>query len=220
MHRPEILLAQPFNSILPLAVQEFIRVIRVIRGKIRHKNLKSMNRGAYKIRLCTMSDVPAVEELIPISVRGLQNRHYSQEQMDGALGTVFGVDTQLIRDGTYFVAEAESCVVGCGGWSKRKTLFGSDSAKTGEDLILDPSKDAARIRAFFTHPSWSRCGIATEILKRSETAAFTAGFHRIEIVATLTGEAFYQRFGYLVFERCDVPLPNGYQLPVVKMIKT
>jgi GNAT superfamily N-acetyltransferase len=140
--------------------------------------------------------------------------------MDGALGSVFGVDTQLIRDGTYFVAEAESVVVGCGGWSRRKTLFGSDSAKHGEDLLLDPRRDAARIRAFFVHPSWARRGIGSEIMRRSEAAALGAGFRRIEIVATLTGEALYQRFGYTAVERYEVPLANGCRLPVVRMTKT
>ena len=176
-------------------------------------------QGAYSIRLCTMADVPRVAALIPISVRGLQSGVYSREQMDGAIGTVFGVDTQLIGDGSYYVAEAESAIVGCGGWSRRKTLFGGDTAKSGEDSVLDPSRDAARVRAFFVHPCWARRGIGSEILRRSEEAAFGAGFGRIEIVATLTGETFYQRFGYRAVERYDVPLPNSYRLPVVRMIK-
>jgi predicted N-acetyltransferase YhbS len=163
--------------------------------------------------------VPAIEALIPLSVRSLQAEHYSREQMEGALGTVFGVDTQLIRDGTYFVAEAGGEIVGCGGWSRRKTLFGSDRAKAGEDPQLDPKHDAARIRAFFVHPEWARRGIGSEIMRRSEAAAIAARFHRIEIVATLTGEALYAKFGYAVVERYDVPLANGYRLPVVRMAK-
>lgn len=171
------------------------------------------------VRLCTLADVPAIEALIPLSVRTLQSRDYSQEQMDGALGTVFGVDTQLIRDGTYFVAEVASEIVGCGGWSRRKTLFGSDRGKTGEDLELDPRTEAARVRAFFVHPSWARKGISSEIMRRSETAALAAGFRRIEIVATLAGEALYLKFEYRVIERYEVPLPNGHRLPVVRMAK-
>jgi len=176
-------------------------------------------QASYQIRLCSISDVPALETLIPLSARALQNQHYSMAQIEGALGTVFGVDTQLIRDGTYLVAEAGARIVGCGGWSFRKTMFGSDSAKRGEDLRLDPAQDAARIRAFFVHPDWARRGIGSEIMRRSEQAAVVAGFRRIEIVATLIGEVLYERFGYRVIERYDVPLQNGLQLPVVRMTK-
>lgn len=139
--------------------------------------------------------------------------------MEGALGTVFAVDSQLIRDGTYFVAEAEGDVVACGGWSQRKTLFGGDHAKTEEDRLLDPQSDPARIRAFFVHPAWARRGIGSEIMRRSEAAALAAGFLTIEIVATLTGELLYRNFGYAVVERYDVPLKNGHRLPVVRMRK-
>ena len=107
----------------------------------------------WSLRLARETDVPALEELIPLSVRALQAPYYSTAQMDSALGSVFGVDRQLIRDGTYFVVERNNELIGCGGWSKRKTLFGSDHQTGRDDAELNPARDAARIRAFFIHPS-------------------------------------------------------------------
>ena len=173
----------------------------------------------FVLRLCSMVDVPQVEALIPLSVRSLQAGDYSEAQMTAALGTVFGVDTQLIRDGTFYVAESEGRIVGCGGWSRRKALFGSDQGKKEEDVELNPESDPARIRAFFVHPDWARHGIGTEIMKLSEEAAVSAGFKRIDIIATLTGERLYARFGYDVVERYEVGLSNGCSLPVVRMTK-
>lgn len=178
----------------------------------------------FTLRLATTLDIPVLQELIETSVRILQRNDYSETQIAGALGTVFGVDTQLIADGTYFVAEVEArggtAIVACGGWSKRKTLFGSDHRAGREDALLDPRTDAAKIRAFFVHPQWVRQGIATQILERCEDAAQTAGFHRCELGATLTGLAMYAARGYVEFERIEVPLPNGSSLPVVRMAKS
>ncbi|WP_321476661.1 GNAT family N-acetyltransferase [uncultured Paludibaculum sp.] len=174
----------------------------------------------FLIRLAQPSDVEALSQLIEISVRGLQSADYSAEQMDGALGTVFGVDTQLISDGTYFVVESSSSeMVGCGGWSKRKTLFGSDRARVRENDLLDPAVDAAKIRAFFVHPNWARQGIGTQLLEACEQAAREAGFLRFEMGATLTGERLYRERGYEPVERIEVPLPNGASLPVIRMRK-
>lgn len=170
-------------------------------------------------RLAVLEDIEAIAELIPLSVRALQAGFYTPEQMNGALGTVFAVDSQLIRDGTYFVAETGGRIVGCGGWSHRKTLFGGDRMKTTEDSRIDPRVDAARIRAFFIRPGFERRGIGSEIMRRCEDAARRAGFARIEIVATLVGELLYAKFGYDVVERYDVPLANGHMLPVVRMRK-
>ena len=117
-------------------------------------------RTPIQIRIAVPADVPALHALIEASVRGLMPQGYTSDQLEGALGTLLGVDTQLIADGTYFVAEAvlndNSMLVGCGGWSKRKTLFGSDHRRGREDELLDPHKDAAKIRAFFVHPQWAR----------------------------------------------------------------
>lgn len=168
-------------------------------------------------RLAQMSDVTALEVLIPLSARELQRRYYTPAQIDGAIGTVFGVDTQLIKDGTYFVAVADGAIVGCGGWSKRKTLYGGDQAKKGEDPLRDPRTEPAMIRAFFVHPDFARRGIGREFMRRSEAAALAAGFHEIEIVATLAGEPLYLSCGYFAVERFDIALVNGAAMPAVRM---
>jgi len=170
-------------------------------------------------RLAVGEDISELEKLIPLSVSTLQAGSYTSDQMDGALGSVFAVDSQLIRDGTYFVAEDKGAIVGCGGWSRRKTMFGGDTMKDGEDVVLDPMQDPARIRAFFVRPSWERRGIGSQIMRLCEEAVLKAGFGRIEIVATLVGEHLYAKFGYSVVERYDVALKNGHALPVVRMQK-
>ena len=129
------------------------------------------------------------------------------------------LDRQLIRDGTYFVVERYGQIVGCGGWSKRKTLFGGHAIKTGTDIELDSKRDSARIRAFFVHPAWARCGIGGAILQRCEKAIQLAGFRSVELVATLTGVPFYGACSYSQGERFEVPLANGLTLPVVRMVK-
>lgn len=162
--------------------------------------------------------------MIEASVRGLQANDYSPAQIDGALRSVYGVDSQLIGDGTYFVVEVAECqskntIVACGGWSKRKTLYGGDQYAAREDSLLDPARDAAKIRAFFVHPQWARRGIGSLILEACENAAREAGFTRLEMGATLSGVAFYKAKGYAVVENQQVPLGNGESLPIVKMEK-
>jgi GNAT superfamily N-acetyltransferase len=180
----------------------------------------SRAQGA-RLRLATAGDVPALEALIAQSARLLQATAYAPAQIEAALGTVFAVDDQLIADGTYFVVERGDAIIGCGGWSRRKTLFGSHHASSaGDDSLLDPAHDAARIRAFFVHPAHARQGIGSLLLAACERAAFAAGFRRLELVATLTGEPLYRAFAFRVAERYDVTLPNGLPLPVVRMVKT
>jgi len=174
----------------------------------------------FTIRQATLEDIPALEILIRDSVRILQAGYYTTEQREAALGTAFGVDTQLIRDGTYFVVEADSAIVGCGGWSRRKTLFGSDHVAQKDDAALDPARDAARIRAFFIRPGWERRGIGSRILQACESAALTQGFSRFELAATLPGVPLYLARGFSTRERFDVPLPNGLGLPIVRMVKS
>jgi GNAT superfamily N-acetyltransferase len=170
-------------------------------------------------RLARDEDIPALEALIPISVRTLQAPHYSSAQLDVALATVYGVDRQLIRDGTYFVVEQDGQIVGCGGWSKRRSLYGGDYHRTEPDAELDPATDAARVRAFFTHPAWARRGIGRSIMTSCEQAIMTEGFRRVEIVATLAGEPLYAAFGYTVVDRYEIALAGGLGLPVVRMSK-
>jgi basic amino acid/polyamine antiporter, APA family len=176
-------------------------------------------RGGPRIRPATLDDVVGLGILIGISARGLGAGDYTPEQIAGALEGVFGVDTQLIRDGTYFVAESGGTLVGCGGWSRRATRFGSDVLAGRDAARLDPRSDAARIRAFFVHPQWSRRGIARALLRRCEDEAAGAGFRELELVATLTGERFYATAGYAAEPPVDVPLPRGGVLPCVPMRK-
>ena len=172
------------------------------------------------IRQANHTDMPVLEQLIPESVRALSANYYTPQQIESAILYIFGVDTQLIADGTYFVAESEGQIVGCGGWSKRKTLFGGDQMKDVEDALLDPAVDAARIRAFFVHPDWARRGIGTRIIRACEEAAREAGFTRLELAATLPGEPLYRAVGYRAIERFDAPMPDGETLPIVRMAKT
>jgi GNAT superfamily N-acetyltransferase len=173
----------------------------------------------FPIRLATLPDVPALETLIAESVRALQAADYNERQREGALGTVYGVDRRLIEDGTYFAIESGGSLIACGGWSRRKTLFGSDHGPVKDDSWLDPKTDAARIRAFFVPPAWSRRGLGSRILNTCEQAAREAGFTRLELVATLTGEPLYRAHGFVARERTAVTLSNGEQLPVVRMTK-
>lgn len=173
-----------------------------------------------RLRKAQSSDLAALRELIEKSVRVLQAGDYTAAQIDGALGTALGVDTQLIADQTYFVAEdGDGKLVGCGGWSNRRTLFGSDHALVREDAFLDPERDAAKIRAIFVHPEWARRGLGSRILRHCEMAAEAAGFRRFEMGSTLTGVALYGLKGYVEQEQLAVPLPNGEVLTVIRMTK-
>jgi GNAT superfamily N-acetyltransferase len=171
------------------------------------------------IRLATFDDIPALNKMIALSVRGLSRDYYTPNQIESAIKYVFGVDTQLVTDGTYYVAELENTIVGCGGWSKRNTLYGGDQHKEIEDPLLDPKLDAARIRAFFVHPAYARQGIGRHIINVCETAAKSNGFSSFELGATLPGVPLYTATGYQTIERIDAHLPDGELLGIVKMIK-
>jgi len=174
-----------------------------------------------RVRPATQADVPALRALIAASVRELQAQDYTPEQLEGALATVFGVDSRLIADGTYFVAEVApgGAIAGCGGWSRRKTLYGGDQWTDRQDDFLDPARDAAKIRALFVHPAWARRGIGSLILKTCEDAARDAGFRRLELGATLTGVKLFGAAGYVAVENMEIPLRNGASLPIVRMEK-
>jgi len=185
-----------------------------------------------RIRQAVPADTPTLRKLIDASVRGLQAQDYTPAQIEASLKTVYGVDSQLIADGTYFVAEAggveeagstgsgaKPVIVGCGGWSKRKTLFGGDHWSGREDTLLDPAKDPAKIRAFFVHPQWARRGVGSLILEACETAVRSAGFKWLEMGATLSGVPFYKAKGYEELENLQVPLGDGESLPIVRLAK-
>ena len=172
------------------------------------------------LRLATRADLPALHLLIPASVRSLSRDFYTEAQIESAIRFVFGPDTQLIADGTYFVVEADSgALVGCGGWSKRRTLYGGDQHKTAEDPLLDPAQEPARLRAFFVHPDWARRGIASRIIDACVQAARTAGFSGLELVATLPGEPLYRAFGFEAQEQINAVLPDGVVVPFVRMTR-
>ncbi|MEQ1757183.1 MAG: GNAT family N-acetyltransferase [Vicinamibacterales bacterium] len=170
-----------------------------------------------ELRKATLADVQSIEALIALSARALGAPDYTAEQIEAALLGAWAVDTELIRDGTYFVGEAENELVLCGGWSRRATVFGGDTYSQRESRLLDPHREAARIRAFFVHPKWARRGLASGLLTLCEREAQSAGFAAAELVATLPGERLYFRRGYVQVERSRFALPAGVNIDFVSM---
>jgi GNAT superfamily N-acetyltransferase len=175
----------------------------------------------FHLRVATTEDVTAIRGVIDASVRGLQAGDYSAGQIEGALATVFTVDSQLIADGTYFLALTEDGeLAGCGGWSFRKTLYGGDhQVEAIKPESLDPDLDAAKIRAIFVHPKFARQGLGSMILDAAERAAIDMGFRRFEMGSTLTGVALYRLQGYREMGRIAVPVGDGERILVVRMVK-
>jgi N-acetylglutamate synthase-like GNAT family acetyltransferase len=173
----------------------------------------------FALRPARLEDVTELETLIAVSARTLLAPWYSPAQVDAAVGSVFAVDTQLIEDGTYFVAAQGPTIVGCGGWSRRRTLFGARGHTSDADSVLDPARDPARIRAFFVHPACARRGIAATLMCHCERAAGDAGFKTMELVATLAGEPLYAAFGFAAIEHFEIPLSGSLTMPVVRMSK-
>lgn len=164
------------------------------------------------VRAATPGDVPMLEQLIERSTRQLSQAHYTAEQIEAAVAHVFGVDGELIADGTYLVAEAGGDLAGCGGWSRRRTLFGGNRFAGRTGGLLNPATDAARIRAFFVEPGHVRRGIGQTLLMACEGAARAAGFRGLKLMATLPGEPFYRAAGYIadpvsIVEAGDVAIP-------------
>ena len=175
---------------------------------------------SWPLRIACSEDVPALERLIELTVRQSLSRCYSEAQLAVALGPVFGLDRQLICDGTYFVVEHDGEFIGCGGWSRRLAVYGGDRGRVEAQAELNPTTDAARVRAFFVHPAWERRGLGRTLLETSEAAIRAAGFTRAELVATLAGEPLYARYGYAVAERYEAPMPGGLTIAVVRMKKS
>lgn len=171
------------------------------------------------LRKAALSDRDAISGLIESSARGLSRDDYSHEQIEAAVRSIFGVDSELIEDGTYVVAEAEGRIVGCGGWSRRRTLFGGDQYSERESALLDPATEAAKIRAFFVDPQWARRGVGRAILERCELEAVEAGFRSLELMATLPGLKFYRALGYVGTERTTLKLDDGTTIDFVPMRK-
>lgn len=172
----------------------------------------------FVLRAATTDDLPALRTLIAESARQLSVGFYAPTVAESAITHVFGVDTQLVADGTYCVAlDADGRMLGCGGWSRWQKLYGGDQTTTEPPTRLDPVRDAARIRAVFTHPDAARRGVASAIVRRCEREARAAGFTRATLVSTLPGEPFYAARGYQVRERQQPVLPDGARFDVVVM---
>ena len=171
------------------------------------------------IRAATQADVPALHDLIDTSVRRLSAGFYTPQQIEAALEGVFGVDSQLIADGTYFIIDGDAGPAASGGWSGRRTLYGGDQAKDASDPRLDPRTEPARIRAFFVHPAHARRGLARRIYTECERAARSAGFRRFELMATLPGEPLYLALGFTVEERV-ILTRGGVPMPFARMSRT
>ena len=178
-----------------------------------------MPEERFEIRRATASDAAALSDVIAKSARGLSIGYYEPEEVEAALCGAFGVDSQLVEDGTYFVATAGDAIVGCGGWSRRRTLFGGDAFSVRDATSLDPATDAARIRAFFVLPSHARRGIGRAILHRCESEAAAMGFFRFALMATLPGVEFYTALGYVADKPLVYDLGHGRTIRFVPMQK-
>jgi GNAT superfamily N-acetyltransferase len=178
-----------------------------------------MAAGNLTVRPARMDERDALDALIAASARELGGRDYSSTQLDRAIGTVFGVDSELIEDGTYLVAEIDGVRAGCGGWSRRATLFGADARAGRDPRRLDPATDPAKIRAFFVHPDWSRRGVGRAIYDRCEAEARAAGFGSLELMATLGGLLLYSGLGFEPGPAIDYDLGDGLSMRFVPMRK-
>jgi GNAT superfamily N-acetyltransferase len=171
------------------------------------------------LRKAMLTDVPTLESLIARSARGLSTEDYRPSQVEGALKGAFGVDSQLLSDQTYFVAEENGNILGCGGWSFRSTLFGGDARAGRDSAMLDPRTQAAKIRAFFVDPSQARRGIGTLLLERCEQEAKAHGFSRAELMATLPGVKLYAARGYVGTEMVRYEVGPGESIEFIPMGK-
>jgi GNAT superfamily N-acetyltransferase len=170
-------------------------------------------------RLAQHADIPALQILMDAAIGQLQRNYLTPDEIE-ASRSVMGLDTHLIDDGTYFVVAGEIRMVGCGGWSRRATLFGGDHSAGRSSAVLDPARDTARVRAMYTHPDFARRGVGRLILGLCEHAAAAEGFKRLELGATLAGEPLYRACGHAVVERLDADTPSGIRVPILRMQKS
>lgn len=175
--------------------------------------------GEPRIRNATMHDIPAIAGVMERAIAELQKPFLSPDQIAASRKSM-GLDTQLVSDGTYFCVEIDGALAGCGGWSKRATLYGGDhSAETRDDRLLDPASEPARVRAMYTDPAFTRRGVGRLILEACETAARQAGFRRLEMMATVAGEPLYAACGYQVVKRVERMAAEGTAVPGAVMAK-
>jgi GNAT superfamily N-acetyltransferase len=168
-------------------------------------------------RPATRDDIDALEVLIGLAIAELQKGFLDDEQIRSS-AAIMGLDTQLVDDGTYFVIESDGVLAGCGGWSRRATLYGGDHSASRDSALLDPAKDAAKVRAMYTHPGFARRGVGRLILSLCERAAAAEGFGRLELMATLSGEPLYRAYGFREVERTE-DARGGAPVPIVRMRK-
>jgi GNAT superfamily N-acetyltransferase len=171
----------------------------------------------FLIRPATVTDSPALRALIERSAAALSVGFYTQQQTAAVTREVFGVDSQLLADGTYYVVEAAGAIAACGGWGKRSTGFGGDQAKSAPERLLDPATEAAKIRAFFVEPAWARRGLGSLLMTHCSAEAGAAGFSMLELVSTLPGVPLYRALGFIDVASFDLQLSGGVRVPVVRM---
>jgi GNAT superfamily N-acetyltransferase len=169
-------------------------------------------------RLATLAELSELRGLMEASIRRLVGAYLTPEGVDASF-EIMGADTQLIEDCTYFVVECDNRIAGCGGWSRRATLFGGDHSAGRDARLLDPATESARVRAMYTHPDFARRGVGRLVLSLCETAAARDGFRSLELAATVAGEPLYLACGFSVVERIEVPTSKGLSVPIARMTK-
>jgi GNAT superfamily N-acetyltransferase len=174
--------------------------------------------AGFSHRLATMADLAELRDLMAMAIRHLVGAYLDPVRVEASF-EIMGVDTQLIEDGTYFAIEGDGRIVGCGGWSRRATLFGGDHSANRDARLLDPAREPARVRAMYTHPDFARRGIGRLVLSLCEAAAAGGGFRSLELVATVAGEPLYSAYGFSVNERIEVPTSKGVTVPCARMSK-
>jgi len=189
------------------------------RGRNAYNCAYRVKECMYTIRLAYATDKAVLDALIRKSGIGLSTGFYTEEEAHAITNEVFGVDSALVADGTYFAIEAGDAIVACGGWSRRGTDFGGDQAKSGDDRLLDPATEPARIRAFFVDPECARQGLGSMLLEHCTKAAARAGFKALELVSTMPGEPLYLRYGFTPLERIELPLSGGVKVALTRMRK-
>jgi GNAT superfamily N-acetyltransferase len=168
-------------------------------------------------RVATLEDVPSMSAVMQAAIAELQRDFLTAEQIESS-HAIMGIDTQLVRDGTYFVVECDGQIAGCGGWSRRATLYGSDQTPGRDPELLNPRLDPARVRAMYTNPAFARRGVGRLILTLCEQAAANEGFTRLELMSTMSGEPLYTAYGFTPVERLT-DARGGAEVPLVRMVK-
>lgn len=177
-----------------------------------------MTPSSLAYRLAAEDDIPAIRAVMTLAIEELQKEFLSPSQI-AASHAVMGLDKQLIADRTYFIVEVDGEMAGCGGWGRRATLYGGDHSQGRSDAPLDPARDAARIRAMYTHPAFARRGVGRLVLSLGERAAADAGFTRLTLGATKAGEPLYAAYGFKVVARAEDVTPSGVAVPIATMEK-